>query len=410
MDVTDRDSQAVYDLLKENFFDARTHLIYDLRTTTEKDGAIRDLPTPKEIARHIPNPNGWHTGMEDSMLNGGYLFDALLLRAGRTGEPWALDFMREVLEGIYLCSTISSDKGLLARSVSPVDGKSYYIDSSRDQYTHVVWSLTSFFDSGFATEDDRQRIASILASFSDRAFANATPEHDFNLLRADGGRGMVMKIWGSVAGHECLRLPMIYLAAFHVTGDETHLTRYKAVRDKGIEMTSSMPQKQSRTFIYTQSQLSARLLYKYETDETYRGKYLDILRFTCASLPTDTAPKVMNDIESGHDYNVLCPPWRTLPMTYRLGAPLDGVPYFFPERPAAFEEGVLWAINNLPDCILTRFLCPGMPQRDDEAAALDALLCAIDFTRHGSASPVRLLCAYEALQYENISNSYGERL
>ena len=398
--MTDRDSKAVYALLKEDFFDLRTRLIYDLRTTLENDGAIRDLPTPEEIAGHIPNPNGWHTGMEDSVLNGGYLFDALLLRAKRTGEQWALDFMREVLNGFYLCATISPDKGFLARSVSPFDGKSYYIDSSRDQYTHAVWSLTSFFDNDFATEDDRQRISSILAAFSDRAFVNAVPAHDFNLLRADGGRGMVMKVWGGVAGHECLRLPMIYLAAFHVTGDETHLKRYKAVRDKGIEMTSSLPQKQSRTFIYTQSQLSARLLYEYEIDETYRGKYLDILRFTCASLPTDTASKVMDDIANGHDYNVLCPPWRTLPMTYMSGAPLDGVPYFFPERPAAFEDGVLWAINNLSDSILSRFLCPGMPPGEEEAAALDALFGAIDFAHHGSASPVRMLNAYEALQYE----------
>ena len=110
------------------FYCKDTKLIYDF--LIDDGNAFHHLPSPEEINRQYPNPCGWGVGMEDSVLNGGSLIDALVGHYEVTKDEWAKDFARELFEGMRLCATVSNNKGFIARSVSPIDKASYYINSS----------------------------------------------------------------------------------------------------------------------------------------------------------------------------------------------------------------------------------------------------------------------------------------
>ena len=61
----------------ERFYCPKTNLFYEF-VTDDTSKAWDNLPTETEIQRSYPNPCGWGTGMEDSVMNGSTVIDALL--------------------------------------------------------------------------------------------------------------------------------------------------------------------------------------------------------------------------------------------------------------------------------------------------------------------------------------------
>ena len=62
-------TEQLWDFIWGSFFCDKTNLIYDFRIHNGKNGCTDDLPTPYEISKSFPNPSGYGTGMEDSVLN-----------------------------------------------------------------------------------------------------------------------------------------------------------------------------------------------------------------------------------------------------------------------------------------------------------------------------------------------------
>ena len=86
------------------------------------------------------------------------------------------------------------------------------------------------------------RIAALLADVAGLMLKNVTPENDWNFLQADGSpdpRG-ICKMWGEVYPHEAARLPMIYAAAWEVTGDGKWKELYERYIDKALEMAAQV--------------------------------------------------------------------------------------------------------------------------------------------------------------------------
>ena len=124
-----------WNFIFDRFFCSKTHLLYDaLKDDTSK--AYDFLPTPEQIQADYPNACGWGTGMEDSLLSGGSAADALLALYRATGNKAIKPMLDELFCGLFACAEADGDSGFAARSLSPDDGKSYYSNSSRDQYTH----------------------------------------------------------------------------------------------------------------------------------------------------------------------------------------------------------------------------------------------------------------------------------
>ena len=141
---TDPAVSGAWRMAFERLWCEKTKLFYDFLSEDTPDGAISHLPTPEMIARQVPNPCGWGTGMEDSVLNGGVMLEALIALYQRTGEASILPALHEVAEGLLACAQVSGQEGFLARSLSPADGESHYSNSSRDQYTHWVYMCSLF--------------------------------------------------------------------------------------------------------------------------------------------------------------------------------------------------------------------------------------------------------------------------
>src|SRR5690606_23891069 len=115
----------------ERFYHPRTKLFYDFITSYEKGKWLSHLPTAEEISRQYPNEYGYGTGMEDCMISAGVMLDMIADQYAVTGDPKLKKVARNTFEGVYRTATIHGINGFLPRGLSPEDGKSFYIASSR---------------------------------------------------------------------------------------------------------------------------------------------------------------------------------------------------------------------------------------------------------------------------------------
>ena len=205
------------EVFEHEYLDGRTDLVYDYRTSLDHEHRFDHLPTPEEIARRFPNACGWASGMEDSMLNNPIAL-SMYLDAGDAEMAYRM------YRGMKLCGTVSGVPGMVVRSVHPGDGKSFFPESSRDQYTHYVHGLWEYYHSPFSDATAREEIRKLLTEVADFCEKHVTPENDYTLPRADFDpvRTAVCKMWETGA-HEAARLPMFYMAAYDVSKDKHYL-------------------------------------------------------------------------------------------------------------------------------------------------------------------------------------------
>ena len=156
--------ESLWQCIWQKLFCSKTNLFYD---TLPGNDLIENLPLPEEIALQVPNPCGWGTGMEDSMLNAGNMLLASLNRYDSEADERFAEQARKVFAGMALCASVGKSHGYLARSVSPFDCKSYYINSSRDQYTHFVYSAYIYYNHKLCSGNDRALIKKFLTDFAD---------------------------------------------------------------------------------------------------------------------------------------------------------------------------------------------------------------------------------------------------
>ena len=129
----------------ERFCHSSTMLFYDYISSYEKGKELSHLPTTKEIKEQYPNPCGYGTGMEDCMILSGTMLETIVDRYETTGETQMNEYASNLFKGIVSCSLIESCPGFVARGICVEDDKSFYINSSRDQYTHAVYGLWKYY-------------------------------------------------------------------------------------------------------------------------------------------------------------------------------------------------------------------------------------------------------------------------
>lgn len=392
---------VIWNFIWENLYYPKTSLLYDRKILDDENNISKDvLPTPEEIKKQIPNPCGWGTDMEDSMINGGVMLETIVNRYEATGETEMKSYAEKILAGIKLCTEISDKKGFLARSVSPLDGKSYYINSSRDQYTHVISSLVRYFECDMCTESEKELIKKILVGFAEGAEEDVIEETDYHLLRADGHPGLVTKMWGKgVWPHEINRLHMIYIAAWVVSGDEHWLDMYKKYRDEGLRIANEIDYNGVISFAMYgifQMQVSLRLIYDYEPDAEYKEMYLDILKRGAA-----VAKKYrMTDVDkySKDKVNEKEIPWRKRKFTYECESPINGYGYFVPYSDLlAYLSG----LRNISEALFIQTLCPGETIPKEQIENCEKVLELFDFEKHTTYYPIGFMASYWSMKRNN---------
>ena len=282
--------KAAWKCLMTRFYLPDTSLLYDYRTGEGRDGLIGCLPTPAEIKSEKPCPTGWTSGMEDSVLNAGPMAIAGIIKWELKRDGATAEDVRRLLSGLILCGDISGIPGFVARSVSPVDGKSFFPNSSRDQYTLFVYAMWRFCRSELSKtvlSDLRPKCVRLLTDVASYAERVVNAGNKWSFLRTDGAPAVVSQMWTSRPGraddpfadyhmfagigvHEALRLPMFYAAAYDITGDaHWHEMKLKYV-DDGIRMANGSWAKSGESFAVFQAQMSHRLLYETEKDPVRR--------------------------------------------------------------------------------------------------------------------------------------------
>ena len=99
-------------LLTKRLFCEKTSLVYDSLSSLRPEKRFEHLPFPEEIVRHVPNPAGWGTGMEDCMLNAGSVLEICILRARvELEQQETLSFARRILDGMEACATVHGRPG-----------------------------------------------------------------------------------------------------------------------------------------------------------------------------------------------------------------------------------------------------------------------------------------------------------
>lgn len=378
--------QTAEQYIWKRLFREETNLFYDFVSSYD-DSAFGHLPLPEEIAKQIPNPCGWGTGMEDSMLNGGAMLDVLCLRGRKEDAQRA----SRIFRGLRLAATVHGRRGFVARSVSPLDGRSCYINSSRDQYTLFVYGLWKYFHSPLSSELEKEQIRDLLS-----AVAEYCEDRDF-LRRLDGAPGLVCRLTGEIGIHEVMRLPMFFAAAWDVTGNPHWFELYRRHAVPGIRRNLEFRSKTDWWYMEL-NQMTVSLLLLAAVDPELAPSCREILR-----MAADRAAEMLaahreywKTIEL--DESVLPGNWRSMPFRLCHYYPVDagslyyGFPYYCPSPEPEFSR-VQEKLRELGQVAFVLFSVRRAPEWEDYFLRQVA---QIDFTRHATYAPVNLLHAWTA--------------
>ena len=407
----DKAMDRAWDYIWGKLYYPETSLFYDYLTDHPTDPLCGYLPTPEEIAIEFPNPCGWGTGMEDSMINAGSVMVLVTNRWLATGDNAMSEYIDKILKGIDLCTTVPENRGFLARSVSPFDKKSYYKNSSRDQYTHVVYGLWYFLHSKLGNEQQNALCRKILTDMASYAEKSVIKENYFTILNDNGRQGQVQIMWADpipedpvpgtqsywpIEPHEVLRLPMMYAAAWAATGDQHWFEMMDKCMDPGIKHAMKVPDNLVG-YCLIQMQLSQHLLYEVEPDPA-RKELLVKLMQTTAEQAEKGISKTMGFLRALKGYTSLCGnDWREYPLTYQERHLSQGVPFMMPNHPEGFTETNL-GVRGYAEKIFTQLLAPGFEVNQELMKNFIHFCETFDYETHALYGPIYHLLTYWTLK------------
>ena len=389
-----------WSVVMERFYNPDTKLIYDYVSGKCGDKGFSHLPTLEEIKANKPNVAGWTSGMEDSVLNGGSMLEAIISRYEITGEEEMKAFAADIFDGLYTCATVSEESGYLARSVSPIDKKSHYINSSRDQYTHWLYMGVLFYNSALSTPEQKEKIKEVLVSFAKKAERDVVAENDYALLREDGKPGIFCEMYkDSMGRHEVNRYPMFYMAAYMVSEDGHWLDMYKKYRDWALNiaetLTEEMLNRETYCYLFLQMQYSLRLLYDGEKDAEYKERYLKLMEFL-AKISYKHILLALNKLDT-LDYTQEILEWRSAPeFSYFVER---GEKVYSPKINHTNE--VFRTLRNAGEAILIGCLAPTFKFDAEQSRDIEELLYRADYQNAYSYWLVQCCGAYWMYRLKN---------
>ncbi len=326
----DMQAEKMWDVSWKLFFSPNTNLFYDFVSSYEVGKQFAHLPTAEETAALFPNSSGTGTGMEDCMILAGLMLDMLVDRFAVEKDASLKKYADKVLSGIELCASVSGSEGFIVRGVSAIDGKSYYIGSSRDQYTHALYGMWRYYNSPLCDVSSKARISKIMAEVGARLLKYMNVENGYDYRLADGRKCPVglSKMW-DIQPHEVARLPMFYAIIYQITGDKRFYAEYRKFLQPAIE--------QSKRFSLSnpgwadmQMMMSLVVLFEIEQDISTKNDIAQIIK-KLGSLDnrrTIANKKRFFDIAQKHDMSMLPSDWRR-PVKWSLR---KGITYYATPR------------------------------------------------------------------------------
>lgn len=387
-------------------FCEKTNTFYDYKSSLDKDGLYRHLPNAREVLAHVPNPCSWNTGMEDGAIMAGVMLETIAERYNATNDEALHAYAEKVINGLKLLTSVAGIRGFLARNVLLEDGKYYcYSDTSRDQYTHVIFGTHKYMQTPLCTDEERELLCDMLVSFAEYAEKCVTAENGYRLLRTDGGKGFVTCMLKHISPHEQLRLPMFYISAWKASGNPHWLDKYKEIRDETLEKSFELKTKYwTNNFCLGQMQDSIRLCYDLEPEEAYKKQYEKLANQVADFADLEQSKSIVEDAETtGQKFDHLGPEWRKQPMTYLYfwGAPFDGLGYYMPDYEDGEYKKDMWDLQHIGVDLSIQLLCPNRKVNAKSVEYLNRIVDCVDFEKHATRAVFYLLSAYWTLQAQN---------
>lgn len=387
--------------IEKYFFNKNTCLIYDFKTNKYRNAWFH-LPKPHDINNDYPNPCGWGTGMEDSVLNTGTAMDALVADYNVTENKNLKQIADKLFKGLMLCANCGKSKGFIARAVSPEDAISHYTDTSRDQYTHWVYAAVRFYDSPLCDEQQKEDIRRVLVALAERCEQNVTEENDYNILRDDGKKSLVGKMYGEVYPHEYLRLPMFYLAAYHVSNDEHWKELCNEICDEALEKTKPHNPELGRGYITLQLQYSLRMMYDLSVDKKFKEEVISLMQAYadyCEKIAIDKGVNMINNVDK-KEWNFHYKAWNKVENMYDGGV-FEEKRYLNPNQSEFEENKAFYPIREVGEYASVAALCPKKRINEEVLEVLEKLANKIDYKNHYTYAPLLLVSGYK-LCIENL--------
>lgn len=310
MKVASQIGQA-WDVAWSRFYLSKVQTFGDYLSSYDQGKEQAHLPTAEEVKRQYPNPCGYSTGMEDGAILGGAMLSVLCDRFAVTRDETLREKAAGVFAGLKRCATVHGVRGFVARNVCPEDGKSVYINSSRDQVTHFVHGLWQYYHSPLPDEDTKLQVRAVLADVAERMIQFVTPENDFDFCRADGERCPlgICRMW-NVQAHEAARLPMIYAAAWDVTRDERYRAQWQRYAKDAVAQ-SANPGENKPAYALLQMQCSLEVLNELEPDAELKATIHERMTHV-RDLAAKRFTSVLSQIakKSPEEMQMLGPDWR----------------------------------------------------------------------------------------------------
>jgi len=394
--------------LLRDFCSPETGLVYERPKEVWKD----TFPTAAEIVAAIPNSCGHGTGMEDAALNGSSLLLAALARQKcAAGEDAAAkDALLRLYRGLRMCATVSGVPGFLVRSVSPNDGKSYYPNTSRDQYTLFVYAMWRLWQAESTSPAVKREIARMLVDMAAYLQRTVTREHGWSIPRLDGRASVVCDMWadpetkarpvagggvafGGIMPHEALRLPMVYAAAFAVSGELRWRQAYEAIADVGVKWAGLDDPATISVYALVQAQVSQRLLWEIESNQQRKDSYRTMLlkRALFARSLYGAEYFAERERRCRGDFTIPAPVWRNCRM--RSDTLPDGTSQRYPILDEA-DGGRFSFVRDAGEKLLAILLSPDCDLTPEERRLFSDTVGKVDFATYGWATPVCCIWAY----------------
>lgn len=394
-------AEGAWQTILKKLYNPGTGLFYDYISSYEHDRRFAHLPTIEEISRQYPNTNGWGTGMEDSMIDAGVILSMLCDRYETSRDKGLKDIAGKIFEGMKLCATLSSAKGLLLRSVSPLDKKTHYIESSRDQYTHFVHGLWRYYHSELSSDDTRKNMREIMIAVSERMEKYVTAENNYSFCKENGQRGLVDRMWEVREPHEVARLPMIYAVTWDFTGEKHWKDMYLKYAPQAAEKAIEVPlEKHNYTYGLFQHQVSLETLLGIEKENT-------LLRNAFKKAMKKLAEGVDGMTRKCHNYkavdlNSFNMDWRI--REYKQAYLDSGYGYVF-IWPREFWENEVSPLRESGEALLIQMMYPERMLPSEQNELLKKAIMQIDYEKAISFAIIYPLAAYwRAMRNKNSMN------
>lgn len=379
--------EQAWDVTWNRFYLPKVQTFGDYLSSYEKGKEQSHLPTAEEVKRQYPNPCGYSTGMEDGAILGGAMLSLLCDRFAVTKDESLREKAAAVFQGLQRCVTVHGVRGFVARNLCPEDARSTYINSSRDQVTHLAHGLWQYYHSPLPDEAAKKQIQSVLADVAERMIEFVTPENDYDFCRADGQRCPlgICRMW-NVQPHEAARLPMIYAAAWDVTRNERYREQWRKYAADAIEQ-SANPGEQKPAYALLQMQCSLEVLHALEPDAALKATILERMKHVRA-LAAKRFKSVLSSLakKSPEEMQMVGPDWRKVPVwKNQKGYPN---PQWGPYRE-------IWHLTReAGESSLILLMGEAGTLSDDEQAALKDLIAHFDYQHNSSCGIIYHLAAY----------------